>query len=123
MNANANANLNTLIGAGALAGMRTRAWSRQLDHPSDAVGMGIHVKQEDNGGVSIFAHTPPSAMATSYERTSGKRARAGVSQVKFSLKINGMFDLMIAVVYTTTTRIQTCIENMSSHYAFSFFLC
>jgi len=92
VNANANANLNTLIGAGALAGMRTRAWSRQLDHPSDAVGMGIHVKQEDNGGVSIFAHTPPSAMATSYERTSSKRARAG-SFSTISGRLRSMSDL------------------------------
>eukprot|EP01083_Nonionella_stella_P153490 493217_1 len=88
----ANANLNTLIGAGALAGMRTRARSRQLDHPSDAIGMGIQVKQEDNGSVSIFAHTPPSAVATSYERTSGKRARAG-SFSTISGRLRSMSDL------------------------------
>eukprot|EP01083_Nonionella_stella_P153491 493218_1 len=91
-NTNTNANLNTLIGAGALAGMRTRARSRQLDHPSDAIGMGIQVKQEDNGSVSIFAHTPPSAVATSYERTSGKRARAG-SFSTISGRLRSMSDL------------------------------
>ncbi len=94
------ANSSSASGKVASQGMRTRSRSRQLDEPTNA-GPTLNGQQSSGfatgefgasnaGGKSdtlLYGHTPPSAVATSYEgKHFGKRLRSSVSTVCFTGK-------------------------------------